>query len=98
MNLNFTAEEIRQLRYRLGWSQAEMARCLKLEPTMVSSIEAGRAVLPLHYRSYLLQIMNQAESNAERTQRVPIAEVMMKDLGLSQIHDFDVQNRSTDKV
>jgi hypothetical protein len=49
-------------------------------------------------RSLVLQIMNQAESNAERVQRVPIAEVMMKDLGLSQIHDFDVQNRTPGKI
>jgi len=92
--VNFTAEEIRQLRYRLGWSQAEMARCLKLELATVSSIESGKATLPVEIRSSLLQIMNQAESNAERTQRVPIAEVLMKDLGLSQIHDFEVQTRS----
>lgn len=96
--MNFTAEEIRQLRYRLGWSQAEMARCLKLEPVIVFNVEAGRATLPPSVRSSLLQIMNQAESNAERVQRVPIAEVMMKDLGLSQIHDFDVQNRGSGKV
>lgn len=95
--MNFTAEEIRQLRYRLGWSQAEMARCLKLTLATVSSVEAGRATLPVEVRSNLLQIMNQAESNAERVQRVPIAEVLMKDLGLSQIHDFEVQSRSTDK-
>ncbi|MEK7355001.1 MAG: helix-turn-helix transcriptional regulator [Bdellovibrionota bacterium] len=96
--MNWTAIEIRQLRYRLGWSQAEMARCLKLELSQVSSIEAGRTLLPIEHRSSLLQIMNQAESNAERVQRVPIAEVMMKDLGLSQIHDFEVQTRSNEKI
>lgn len=74
----------------MGWSQAEMARCLKLDFSTVSSVEAGRMSLPLELNSTLLHILHQAESNAERVQRRPIAEVMMKDRRLSQIHDLEV--------
>ena len=95
--MNWTPEEIRQLRYRLGWSQAEMARCLKLEPQLMSSMEAGRALVPVDLKSTLLLILNQAESNSERIQRSPLAEVIMKAEGLSQIHDYDVQNHSAKK-
>lgn len=90
--MNWTAEEIRQLRYRLGWSQAEMARRLNLEISILSGFETGRASVPGHLKGSLLQILSLAESNADRVQRRPIAEVMMRDRGLSQIHDFDVQN------
>ena len=90
--MNWTSDEIKQLRYRLGWSQAEMARSLKLELTMVASWELGHQPPQEEHRHLLLSIMHQAESNAERVQRRPIAEMMMRTQGLSQIHDFDVQH------
>jgi transcriptional regulator with XRE-family HTH domain len=86
----WTADEIRQLRYRLGWSQAEMARCLKLELNTVSEWEAGMHLPLEQHRIALLSIMHQAESNVEKVQRRPIAEALMRDKGLSQIHDLDV--------
>ena len=88
--MNWTADEIRQLRYRLGWSQAEMARCLKLELNTVSEWEAGKLPPLEAHRSALLSILHQAESNVEKVQRRPIAEAMMRDKGLSQIHDLEV--------
>lgn len=88
--MNWTADELRQLRYRLGWSQAEMARCLKLELSTISQWEAG-TVPPLEeHRNQLLRIFHQAESNSEKVHRRPIAEVIMRDRKLSQIHDMDV--------
>ncbi len=88
--MNWTAHEIKQLRYRLGWSQAELARFMKLELAKISAWELGASPPDEQYRSMLAKIYNQAESNAERIQRRPIAEVIMKDRKLSQIHDFDV--------
>jgi transcriptional regulator with XRE-family HTH domain len=96
--VNWTAEEVRKLRYRLGWSQAELARSLNLEIAVLSNIEAGRSDLPEEFRSALLRIFNQAESNADRAQRRPIADVIMKDRGLSQIHDFDVATSIENKI
>lgn len=89
--MDWTAEELRHLRYRLGWSQAEMARCLNLELMTVSNFETGRAPVPSELKSSLLRILHQAESNSESVQRRPIAEVIMKTKNLSQIHDYDVE-------
>ena len=88
--MNFTAQEIKQLRGRLGWSQAELARQMKTELAQISAWELGAAPLGEQYRSQFAQIYHQAEMNADRVQRRPIAEIIMRDRGLSQIHDFDV--------
>lgn len=92
--MTWTASEIKRLRYRLGYSQAEMARLLKLEISLVSAWEAGRFMPDHEHRNALSMIFNQAESNAEKIQRRPIAEIMMRDLGLSQIHDYEVVEKS----
>ncbi|HVK60060.1 MAG TPA: helix-turn-helix transcriptional regulator [Bdellovibrionales bacterium] len=88
--MNFTPEEVRQLRYRLGYSQAEMARHLHVDFSVFSQFEAGKGSLSTELNGMLVRILQQAESLADRTQRGPIAEVIMKDRGLSQIHDFEV--------
>jgi transcriptional regulator with XRE-family HTH domain len=88
--VNWTAQEIRQLRCRLGWSQAELARQMKTELAQISAWELGASPLGDQYRSRFAQFFHQAEMNAERIQRRPIAEIIMRDRGLSQIHDFDV--------
>lgn len=89
--MNCTADEIKQLRYRLGYSQAEMARCLNLQLANISGFESGRVAVPAELSSRLVTIFNLAEDNAERAHRRPIAEVMMKELGLCQIHNFDIE-------
>lgn len=94
----WTAFEIRQLRYRLGWSRAEMARCLKLTPEMISAWESGSFQPTEEHANALLAILNQAESNAEKVQRRAIAEVVMRDRGLSQIHDLEVIDALTGKA
>ena len=82
---------MKQLRYRLGYSQAEMARCLNLQLANISGFETGRESVPAELKSRVLQIFNLAEDNAERAHRRPIAEVMMRDLGLCQIPNFDIE-------
>jgi transcriptional regulator with XRE-family HTH domain len=94
--MNWTPEEVRQLRYRLGYSQAEMARHLQMEFSAFSKFEAGTTPVPNELKSILIRIMQQAESMADRTQRGPIAEVIMKDRGLSQIHAIDIEMESDD--
>lgn len=88
--MSWSADEIRQLRYRLGWSRAELARILSLAPATVTSWEEGQIHPNDAHCNALLAILNQAESNAEKIQRRPIAEVVMRDRGLSQIHDLEV--------
>lgn len=90
MGVDWTATELRQLRYRLGWSQAEMAWRLNLDTAMISAWEKGGGSPLDEHRSALLRILHLAESNAEKIQRRPLAEAMMRNRGLSQIHDLDV--------
>ncbi|MES2857300.1 MAG: hypothetical protein V4692_15630 [Bdellovibrionota bacterium] len=73
-----------------------MARHLQMEFGVFSKFESGSAPLPPELKGILIRIQQQAESMADRTLRSPIAEVMMKDRGLSQIHDFDVEMESKD--
>ncbi len=87
--IEFSSSDLRTLRYRLGWSQAEMARNLKLNISFISEIENGQVAIPPELKSSLVRIMHQADSNADQTQRTPIAEVIMKEKNLSQIHSFD---------
>lgn len=94
--MNWTSDELRQLRYRLGWSQAEMARNLKLDLSVVNAWETGATPPTTEHCNALFSIMNQAESNAEKVQRRPIAEAMMRTRGLSQIHDIDVIHGQTE--
>ncbi len=88
--MNWTADELRQLRYRLGWSCAEMARTIGCELEHVMAWEAGRVAPHDAQRNNLLHIYYQAELNAEKVARRPVAEVLMNDRNLAQIHDMDV--------
>ncbi len=88
--MNYTAAEMKQLRYRLGYSQAEMARCLNLQLSHITGFESGSAQVPQELKSRLLMIFNQVEDCAGRVQRRPLAEVIMKERGLSQLPDFDI--------
>jgi hypothetical protein len=90
-SFTWTADEIRQLRYRLGWSRAEMARNLKMDVESFTELEMGQGEISGELRSSLVRILYFADANADRVQRRPIAEVVMKDLGVSQIHDLDVE-------
>jgi transcriptional regulator with XRE-family HTH domain len=88
----WTADEIRQLRHRLGWSQAEMARHLNLGLATVAAWESGLEPPLEEQCGRLRRIFHLAETNAERIQRRPIADAMMRTRGLSQIHDLEVAN------
>jgi DNA-binding transcriptional regulator YiaG len=98
ISVAWNAFELRQLRYRLGWCRAEMARFMKLNPELVSAWETGRFQPTEEHCKALLAILNQAETYAEKVQRRPIAEVVMRDRGLSQIHDLEVIDVVTGKA
>ena len=88
--MDYTAAEMKQLRYRLGYSQAEMARCLNLQLVHISGFESGSALVPEDLKNRLLMMFNQAEDSVARVQRRPLADVIMKERGLSQLPDFDI--------
>jgi predicted transcriptional regulator len=89
-DVDWSAMEVRQIRYRLGCSRADMARLLGCELADVTAFEAGSLKPEGAIRNRLMQFHNEAEANSERTQRRPVAELIMSRTGLSQIHDSQV--------
>lgn len=88
--MNWTADDVRKLRYRMGWSQAEFALHLHVDLDTVVAWETGKVAPDIPHCNELLKILRKADDYAEKIHRQPIAEVMMRDQGLSQIHDLEV--------
>ena len=94
----WNAQEIKNLRSRLGWSQAEFARRMKTPLATISGWELGSMVIDEQHHPLMFAISGEADSCAERVQRRPLAESIMRDRGLSQIHDFDVLSSLADDI
>jgi transcriptional regulator with XRE-family HTH domain len=92
MRVNWSADELRHLRYRLGWSRAELARSLGCEISVVFNWETGGLAPDTAHRNHLLHFFHQAEVNAESVQRRPVAELLMNSRGLAQIHESEVMD------
>ncbi len=84
------AELVRQIRYRFGWSRAELARTMNCDVGQVLAWESGRAEPSAAARAQLTLFFAQVEANSQRIQRIPIAELIMETSGLDQIHDSQV--------
>jgi transcriptional regulator with XRE-family HTH domain len=88
-------EDIRQLRQRLGWSAAEMARRMGCSIELVAAWEAG-------HQSPDPEVINQMEyldsymrSYSDRISQTPIAEKVMHDDRLSQLTHRDLLDRTS---
>jgi len=90
LDAKFAASEIRQLRYRMGWTQSEMARTVGCKIELIAAWEQGSAQPGGEQQTTLIRFMQQAESNSEKIQRGPAAEDLMARRNLSQIHDSEV--------
>lgn len=89
--VTMTSGELRQLRCRMGWCQAEMARRLECDVDLVGKYESGEVELLEPHRRVLSLLFHQAENESMRVHRRPVAEILMRDRKISQIHDMDVQ-------
>lgn len=86
----FAASEVRPLRYRMGWTQSELARSVGCNIELVAAWETGSAQPTSEHETTLIRFMQSAQSNAEKIQRLPAAEDLMTRRNLSQIHDSEV--------
>ena len=68
-----------------------MARNLQVEFIQFAGFESGKAAIPVTLKSSLIRISQQADTNAECTQRRAIAETLMDERKLSQIHNFECE-------
>ena len=69
-----TSPNIRSLRLRLGWSQAEMARRLSLNPVDVASIEEGKFSLTPTLRGEIEMILRQADESCEEQKKSALSD------------------------
>ena len=88
--MNLSASDIRDLRCRMGWCQADLARRLACSLDVVAKYESGESEIDAAHGRLLSAVFHQAEAAAHRILRRPVAEILMRDRGISQIHDFDV--------
>lgn len=88
MDLNF--QQIRDLRLRLGWSQAEFARQIGTTLERIQQIESGSQLSELEL-SICIKWYSDVDPICESIRRVPMAEKTMKDQGLSQVDHASVQ-------
>lgn len=65
---------IRSLRLRLGWSQAEMARRLSLQPIDVDSLEKGKFSLTPALEGELEIISRQADEICEERRKSALSD------------------------
>lgn len=90
----WTAENIRSLRLRLGWSVADFARRFGSLNDLVNRWEAGEAVPTGQDRLQLEKLEFHLESSCDHMSRQPAAEQMLKTAGVEQIHIDVVLNAS----
>ena len=74
----------------MGWCQAELARHLNCHVDVIWNYEDGALSIDDGHRRALSSLTHQADAAAEKTWRRPVAEMLMRDRGISQIHDQDV--------
>lgn len=67
-----------------------MARTLGCQGQTVMDWESGKVAPTDEYRGLLTRFLQNVESYSDKLQRRPVAEVLMSEQGLEQIHDFDV--------
>ncbi|MEQ1875669.1 MAG: helix-turn-helix domain-containing protein [Bdellovibrionia bacterium] len=89
----WSSAEIRQLRLRLGWSQAELARHLGCRQQTVSEWETDAYAPQNAYSKLLEQLKDQSQVHSDQIRRRPVAEAMMKQVGFSQITGDEVSER-----
>ena len=95
----WSADDIRQLRWRLGWSQAELARRLGCRQQTISGWETGIYEPQNAYSKLLEMLSSHVEHYSDQVASGSVAEAVMKQVGYTQVNseelklasDFDPQ-------
>lgn len=88
-------EDIRQLRQRLGWSAAEMARRMGCSVDIVTAWEAGHQSPDPEILQQMEYLDNHMRSYSDRISQTPMAEKVMHEDQLSQLTHRDLLDRAT---
>ena len=88
---------IKSLRLRLGWTQADLARRLNCQSSEVQSWETGQAIPNAEVTSRLELLVSHAETCAQELQSVPKAENFCERRRLGQIDIYCIEDSDKDK-
>ncbi|MES3039275.1 MAG: helix-turn-helix transcriptional regulator [Bdellovibrionota bacterium] len=88
MNPQWNKDEIKNLRRRLGWTQADLARRIQCSQTEIQTWEAGQGQPSVLIRNQFEMLERQAQQCSEEVQAGPKAENICQKNALSQI-DFN---------
>ena len=98
--MTWDAEKIRDLRLRMGWSQSDLARRLKIETSVVQVIEKSES--PAMIQDGVLQglelLLKQAELQAEEMSQAPLLDQVFTNSSVSQIEFQALDKRSSTKI
>jgi transcriptional regulator with XRE-family HTH domain len=87
-------EDIKQLRQRLGWSLAEMARRMGCSVDIVSAWEAGHQSPDSEVINQMEYLESYLHSYSQRISQTPLAEKVMHEDRLSQLTHRDLIDRT----
>jgi transcriptional regulator with XRE-family HTH domain len=88
MSLNHL--ELKEIRLRLGWSLAEMARRVGTERQMVQEWESNLSRPDPEMLRHYQAMQSHVNENSERVRQMPLAETALRDEHLQQISEDEV--------
>jgi DNA-binding XRE family transcriptional regulator len=86
----WSSQKVRELRWRLGWSQAELARHLGCRSQTVNDWETGIDEPPAVHARFLTQLEGQTENYVERLKAEPVADALLDKGHSAQITHTEV--------
>jgi transcriptional regulator with XRE-family HTH domain len=89
----WSAGEIKNLRLRLGWSAADFGRRLGCISQTINDWELGRKSPTADDERQLDRLAFYIESYSQQLAREPIAELYLREQGLSQVHQEQISRK-----
>jgi len=88
--MEWTNAKIKNLRRRMGWSYADLARRLSCKKEEILALESGNMKASKEHIDQLEIILSQCEESTAAKQSQPQAESIMKTNGLGQITKSEI--------
>ena len=88
--MKFNGKDIRNLRQRLGWSMAEMARRMGCNSTLVGQWENETQTPDHDAVNQLCVLLNHLESSSEHVAQNPLLEKELQSRGVAQLTHRDL--------
>lgn len=95
--MEWDANKLRDLRLRMGWSPADLARRLHMDSLKIQQIEAGLEEIEYSVVSSLDLIFKQAEASADEKSCESLAEIVFIEDEVTQIDNDSIHNKFLDQ-